>query len=379
MKLVFDKDTLSNALESSCSILTSKNLFAVLNNVLIKVKDNNCTIVSTDLTDTMHLKCAIVSGEDCEFLINGKTILSLLKTLPKGDVCLDINEALTQAMLISGKFKANVSLISKNEFPAVSEFDGAEKGLKFKFVDLKNALAFVLPFVSADLSREIFCGIHFGYNFKDNKEAFVTLCATDGHRLAKTDLIAKDIEAEQPTEDGIIISTKAVQIFSKFFSPEQDVLIILKDRTKAIFKSDTVTLTTSLINGTFPDFSCVIPDTTKHIIVNKEDIINSLKRCALFNPKNLSAKLEINKNNVNVTCLSSEVGSMSEDIECTYESDPVTVGVNSKYLEQSLSMVDDNVAVIGIIDEDSPIKIISMADYESKDEGTLSVVMPMMV
>lgn len=379
MRLVFDKDTLSDALESSCSILTSKNLFAVLNNVLLKVKDNTCTLISTDLTDTMHLKCAIISGEDCEFLLNGKTILSLLKTLPKGDVCLEINDNLTQATLISGKFKANVSLVSKSEFPEVADFSNSDNGLKFKFVDLKNALSFVLPFVSADMSREIFCGIHFEYNFKANNEAFVTLCATDGHRLAKTDLIAQDNHAPDPYDGGMIISTKAVQIFAKFFSPEQDVMLIFKDRTKVIFKSDTVTLTTSLINGTFPDFSCVIPKTTKHVIVNKEDLINSLKRCSLFNPKNLSAKIEITENNVNVTCLSSEVGSMSEDIECKYESEKVIVGVNAKYLEQSLSMVDDKVAVIGLIDEDSPIKVISEADFDAKDEGTLSVVMPMQI
>lgn len=376
MKLVFDKDLLSDALESSCSILTSKNLFAILNNVLIKVKDKKCTIVSTDLTDTMILKCAIISGDDCEFLLNGKTILSILKTLPKGDVELDVNDDLTKAVLVSGKFKANVSLVDKSEFPEIVGVDSNDNGLKFKFADLKNALSFVLPFVSSDLTREVFCGIHFDYTIKNNNEALVTLCASDGHRLAKTEVVAENNQSSV-IDEGFVMSTKAVQIFTKFFSPEQDVTLVLKDKTKAIFKSESVTLNTSLINGSFPDFSCVIPNTINHVTVNKSDLISSLKRCSLFNPKTLSAKLDLSENNINVTCLSSDVGSMSEDIECTYNDSKLTVCINAKYLENSLSMVDDNIAVIGLVDADTPIKIISLADYEAHDNGTLSIVMPM--
>lgn len=382
MKLVFDKDIISDALETSCSILTKPSVITALNNVLIKVKNNTCTFSATDLTDIIQLKVALISGEDCEFLLNGKTALSLIKTLQKGDITLEIDG--NQAVLKSGKFKASIPMASVEDFPKTQEEIGLDYGLKFKSLDLKNSLSFVSPFASSDLTRETFCGININYKFIENettkeKETLVTLCATDGHRLAKTDLVASNLNADQPTTDGVIVSTKAVNIISKFFSPEQDIVFHVKDNKKAIFKSETITLTTSLINGTFPDFSSIIPKTTKNAVVNKNDLMSCLKRCSLLNPKTLLATFVVANNNIKVSSISCEYGSMSEDIECNYELEETILGMNSKYLEQSLSLVNDSFAVICFIDNDSPIKIISAAEFESNDDNSFSLIMPMQV
>ena len=378
MRLVFNRDTLLSALEKICSIASSKTTFAILSSFLVEVKDGKCTFKSTDLTDIMYLSVEAQTDEDGAFLLKGKETLEIVKGLPKGDVTFELDK--TAIKVSSGKFKANMNLADISEFPSVVVSD-IDSGLRFKGSELKNALNQVSQFVASDTSRPEFCGVHLGYKFAD-KESIVTLVSTDGHRLAKTDLTADDVKAEEPNPDGYILSTKAVLLLSKFFSEEDNVLFAVKkvnsEGNKAIFKGEKITIVTSMIAGRYPDFSAVIPDATNNIVVDKNLLIASLKRSALFNPKQLTARIEFAENNINIySC--GQMGNMSDDVECKYSGDKVVLGVNAKYLEQSLSIVDDLFAVIGVIDQDSPIRIMSETDFDAKNFGTLSVVMPMQI
>lgn len=376
MRLVFNRDTLLSALEKVCSIASSKTTFVILSSFLVEVKDGKCTFTTTDLTDIMYLSVEAQVDDDGEFLLKGKETLEIVKGLPKSDVTFELVE--NAVKITCGKFKANMNLADRSDFPNVVIAD-VDSGLRFKSSDLKNAFNQVSQFVSSDNSRPEFCGVHLGYKFS-NKESIVTLVSTDGHRLAKTELTAEDVKADEPNPDGYILSTKAVLLLSKFFSEEDSVLFSVKkvnsESNKAIFKGEKITVVTSMIAGKYPDFSAVIPDATNNIVVEKNLLISSLKRSALFNPKQLIAKIEFSENNINIySC--GQMGNMSDDVECKYLGDKVVIGVNAKYLEQSLSIVDDLFAVIGVIDQDSPIRVMSETDFDAKNFGTLSVVMPM--
>ena len=376
MRLVFDRDVLLPALEKVCSIATVKGTFLILSYLLVEVKDGKCSFTATDLTDTMQLSIEATTDEDGIFLLKAKDSLEIIKGLPKSKITLEL---VSNAIKIScEKFKASINVADVTEFPKVAIKD-IDSGLKFKSSEIRNALSNVSQFASSESSRHEFCGVHMSYKFGENKDAVVTMVATDGHRLAKTELITDDINAEEPKQEGYIISTKAVTMISKFFADEESVLFAIennKSGNKAIFKGDKIKITTSLIGGCYPDFSSVIPNTDNNIVVDKNILIASLKRSALFNPKQLSAKIEFSKGNINI-CSSGQLGSMSDDVECKYDGDDIVIGVNAKYLHESLSVVDDSFAVIGVIDQDSPIRIMSETDFDANNFGTLSVVMPM--
>lgn len=378
MRLVFDRDTLLSSLEKICSIANGKTTFAILSSFLIEVKDGKCSFTATDLSDTMRLSVDAQTDEDGAFLLKAKESLEIIKGLPKGEITLEL---LSNAIKIScGKFKASLNVSDITEFPKVTISD-ITSGLKFNSSELKSALGNVAQFASAENARPEFCGVHLEYKFGDKKDAVVTMVATDGHRLAKAELISEDVNAGDPNPDGYIISTKAVIMLAKFFAEEDSILFALekkKSDNKAIFKGDKITITTSLIAGRYPDFSAVVPDADKNIVVDKNAMMASLKRSALINNKQLVTRIELSKDNINV-CSSGQMGSMSDDVECKYDGETVVIGVNPKYLNESLSIVDDSFAVIGVIDCDSPIRIMSETDFDAKNFGTLSVVMPMQI
>ena len=378
MRLVFDRDVLLSALEKVCSIATVKGTFLILSYLLVEVKEGKCFFTATDLSDTMQLSVDATTDEDGSFLLKAKDSLDIIKGLPKSKITLEL---VSNSIKIScEKFKASLNVADITEFPKVTIND-IKAGLKFKSSEIRNALSNIAQFASSENARPEFCGVHMSYKFGKEKDAIVTMVSTDGHRLAKTELITDDIDAEDPKQEGYIISTKAVTMISKFFADEEFVLFSVennKSGNKAIFNGDKIKITTSLINGCYPDFSSVIPVTENNIIVDKNILIASLKRSTLFNPKQLAARIEFSKGNINI-CSSGQLGSMSDDVECKYNGEDIVIGVNAKYLYESLSVVDDSFAVIGVIDQDSPIRIMSETDFDANNFGTLSVVMPMQI
>ncbi len=378
MRLVFNRDILLSALEKICSVAGGKSTFAILSSFLIEVKDGVCTFTATDLTDIVQLVVEAQVDDDCAFLLKAKETLEIIKGLPKGEITFELTESAIK--ISSGKFKANMNIADRSEFPNVVISD-VKAGLKFKSSELKNALSQVSQFVSTDNSRPEFCGVHLDHKF-ENKEAVVTMVSTDGHRLAKAELSAEDMNGLDANSDGYILSTKAVTMLSKFFSEEESVLFSLEKKksegNKAIFKGDKITVVSSLISGRFPDFSAVIPQTFKSFVVDKNLLIASLKRSSLFNPKQPLVRIKLSENNVNI-CSSGQMGSMSDDVECKYIGEEIIIGLNAKYLQESLSIVDDLFAVVGVVDPDSPIVVMSETDFDAKNFGTLSVIMPMMI
>jgi DNA polymerase-3 subunit beta len=378
MRLVFNRDILLSALEKICSVAGGKSTFAILSSFLIEVKNGVCTFTATDLTDIVQLVVEAQVDDDCAFLLKAKETLEIIKGLPKGEITFELTESAIK--ISSGKFKANMNIADRSEFPNVVISD-VKAGLKFKSSELKNALSQVSQFVSTDNSRPEFCGVHLDHKF-ENKEAVVTMVSTDGHRLAKAELSAEDMNGLDANSDGYILSTKAVTMLSKFFSEEESVLFSLEKKksegNKAIFKGDKITVVSSLISGRFPDFSAVIPQTFKSFVVDKNLLIASLKRSSLFNPKQPLVRIKLSENNVNI-CSSGQMGSMSDDVECKYIGEEIIIGLNAKYLQESLSIVDDLFAVVGVVDPDSPIVVMSETDFDAKNFGTLSVIMPMMI
>lgn len=375
MKLVFDKDILVNAVEQNCVVISGKAVAAALFNILVRIKDKKCYFITTDLVDTMITQVDIIScDEEGDFLINGKNILTVLKTLTSDKITFDVQNS--TIAVSSGSFNAKLNKLDSNEFPTIEMID-VDSGMKFKTSELVNALNFVLPTVATDQTRPVFCGISLNCAVENN-QAVVTLCSTDGHRLSKTTVLATENKLESTENATCIIPSNIAQIISKFFTKEDNVILCLNDKTATVKSSKTI-IKTQLINGEFPDFTRVIPDSQFNIIINKKDFSNSLKRSLAFNTKLPSSRLEFKDKQLTIVTTDNVLGVMTDVIECNYEGDVLNLGVNTRYLEQALNVVDDTFICLGISDSDTPIKVVSESDFNAKDESQMEIIMPMSV
>jgi len=146
--------------------------------------------------------------------------------------------------------------------------------------------------------------------------------------------------------------------------------------TKIQFTFGGVELTSKLIDGTFPDYQRVIPSgNDKQLVVDKKDFEAAVDRVStVSSERGRAVKLSLTGGKLILSVTNPDSGSATEEIEVEYDSDPIDIGFNSRYLLDIAAQLDGEVAVLRLADPGSPTLI------EDKDaKGSLYVLMPMRV
>ena len=197
--------------------------------------------------------------------------------------------------------------------------------------------------------------------------------ATDGHRLARIETPAPEGAAGMP---GIIVPRKAVgEILKLLEDPASDVAIEISP-VKARFRFGDVTLTTKLIDGTFPDYNRVIPlHNDKRLVVDKEQFQRAVDRVStISSERGRAIKLSIADNRMTLSVNNPDSGSATEEIEVDYDSAAMDIGFNSRYLLEIAQQLSGDTALIKLADPGSPTIIMDRDGAQA-----LYVLMPLRV
>ncbi|MEA2873544.1 MAG: polymerase subunit beta, partial [Hyphomicrobiales bacterium] len=196
---------------------------------------------------------------------------------------------------------------------------------------------------------------------------------TDGHRLARVEVPAPEGAADIP---GVIVPRKAVSEIQKLIEDPAAAITVELSATKIRFTFGDVVLTSKLIDGTFPDYGRVIPaGNDKTLIVDKPEFEAAVDRVStVSSERGRAVKLALSGGKLVLTVTNPDSGSATEELEVEYDSDPIDIGFNSRYLLDIASQLEGDVAVLKLADPGSPTLI------QDKDSGNaLYVLMPMRV
>jgi DNA polymerase-3 subunit beta len=175
---------------------------------------------------------------------------------------------------------------------------------------------------------------------------------------------------------GIIIPRKTVGEVQRLIEIDEGEVGIALSSGKVRFTIGDGVLTSKLIDGTFPDYGRVIPvNNDKRLVVDKKDFEAAVDRVStVASERGRAVKLAISGGKLILSVTNPDSGSATEEIEIDYDSDPLDIGFNSRYLLDIAAQIEGEVAVLKLADPGSPTLI---QDKDSK--GALYVLMPMRV
>ena len=175
---------------------------------------------------------------------------------------------------------------------------------------------------------------------------------------------------------GIIVPRKTVTEVQRLIEDSQAEVAIELSSAKIRFSIGDVVLTSKLIDGTFPDYARVIPSgNDKEMTVDKKDFEAAVDRVStVSSERGRAVKLSLTGGKLILSVTNPDSGSATEEIEVEYDSDPIDIGFNSRYLLDIAAQLDGEVAVLRLADPGSPTLI---QDKDAK--GALYVLMPMRV
>ena len=372
MKVTIERAALLKALGHIHRIVERRNTIPILSNVLIEAKDGQLELKATDL----DLEATEIAPADVA--VAGATTVSahifhdIVRKLADGaQVSLEIDPGTGQLLLRSGRSRFFLQCLPAADFPDLTTGEFAHR-FELPAVELKRLIDNAQFAISTEETRYYLNGIYF-HVAESNGQSMLRAVATDGHRLARIEAPAPAGALGMP---GVIAPRKAVgEILKLLEDPSKDVTVEIS-QVKARFRFGEVTLTTKLIDGTFPDYNRVIPaHNDKRLTVDKDQFQKAVDRVStISSDRGRAIKLSIADNRMTLSVNNPDSGSASEEIEVDYDSPAMDIGFNSRYLLEIAQQLGGDTALIKLADPGSPTIIMDREGAQA-----LYVLMPLRV
>jgi DNA polymerase-3 subunit beta len=364
MKVTLERTALLKALSHLHRVVERRNTIPILSNVLIEAKGSQVELKATDL----DLEATEVVAADVA--VAGATTVSahMFHDIVRK---LEIAPDTGQLLLRSGRSRFFLQCLPAADFPDLTAGDFPHK-FDLSALELRRLIDNAQFAISTEETRYYLNGIYF-HVAESGGAQMLRAVATDGHRLARIETPAPEGSAGMP---GVIAPRKAVgEILKLLEDLSKDVTIEISP-VKARFRFGDVTLTTKLIDGTFPDYNRVIPQhNDKRLVVDKEQFQKAVDRVStISSDRGRAIKLSIGDGRMTLSVNNPDSGSASEEIEVDYDSTPMDVGFNSRYLLEIAQQLGGDTALIKLADPSSPTIIMDRDGAQA-----LYVLMPLRV
>ncbi len=362
------KDALLKPLQAVAGVVERKHTLPILSNVLVEVMGGRATFIATDLELQISTAAEEEGAADAAFTVSARKILDICRSLPDAEpISLELSDE-QQIRIQSGKSRFNLQTLPARDFPKLQIPEG--EGLSFSLPQgqVKRLLASVQYAMAVQDIRYYLNGMLL--SVQDNR---LTVAATDGHRLA---VDATDLPQAASLGVDVILPRKTVLELGKLLSDDDEPVQIQINQSQVVFRRPSFELRSKVVDGKFPDWQRVIPvGHDKIFVIARQRLSQSLTRAAILtNEKYRGARLALTAGSLRIACSNNEQEDAQEEIDIDYDGEPLDIGFNVQYLQDTLNNLSCEAVQCSFGDPTS-----SMLITIPGDENFRYVVMPMRI
>lgn len=371
MKFIVSSSKLLKQLQLIGGIVQSNNTLPILDNFLFELKKGELSISASDLETMMSVSLEVESEDQGSAAVPAKVLMDTLKTFPEQPLTFTFDEASHSIELASDYGKYSLAFIDGEEFPAFPALEDPSKAT-VPAEALVTGISKTLFATGNDELRPVMSGVFF--QFDTNSLTFV---ATDAHKLVRyrrTDLGA-------PSTAEFIMPKKPLNMLRGSLSYDSSEVEMVYNNTNAQFTFDNVVMICRLIDGKYPNYEAVIPQSNPNImLIDRGAFSSSVKRVSIFSNKTThQIRLKLAGAEISVSAEDPDFSNKAhERISCDYQGDDMEIGFNSRFLLEMLgNLGSDNVRM----EMSAPNRagILIPADGVDEGEDLLMLVMPVML
>ncbi|MBE9635887.1 DNA polymerase III subunit beta [Salipiger mangrovisoli] len=372
MKVSIERATLLKAVSQAQSVVERRNTIPILANVLIEAEGNTASFRATDLDIEVLDRAPAVVEQAGATTVSAVTLHEIVRKLPDGALVLLTADASAGRLTVTaGRSNFSLATLPKEDFPVMasseysSNFTAKAEVLRRLFDKSKFA-------ISTEETRYYLNGVYM--HVAESEEGQVLRCvATDGHRLARIDA---PLPAGAEAMPGVIVPRKTVGELRKLLDEDDMDIAVSVSETKVRFATPDISLTSKVIDGTFPDYSRVIPmNNTRRLEVDAGEFAKAVDRVAtVSSERSRAVKLQLDEDRLVLSVNAPDSGAAEEELAVAYGDEPLEIGFNAKYLLEIASQVDRENAVFMFNSSGDPTLM-----REGTDTSAVYVVMPMRV
>lgn len=340
MRIRAQRDDLADALVRANRAVAPRTALPVLQGLLCEVSGSVLRVTGTDLDLTVRTQVEVEVMEEGRAVIPGRLLSEAVRKMPPGQVTVGISE--TDIEILGAGPRFTLRPLTLEDFPVQEEAAG--NGVEVDGEELAEAIGQVTVAASGDGARPILTGVLF-----ESSDEGLRMVATDSYRLAKRELSGVGLEGT-----ALVPSRGLRELPRAIGAPK--VTAQLRER-EAVFASERGSLRLRLIDGSFPKYESLLPDSyPSQVVLDKEDLLEALGRVTLVAEDHIPVRLKLMEGGVEVAVSRQDVGGETEHLAGEYSGaeDEVSIAFNPRYLQDGVTALVGDKVRIRVIDSFKP-------------------------
>ena len=373
MKVSCSQEDLSKGLAVVGRAVATRAVLPITNNVLIATEGSRLRLAATNLEIAISCWIPATIEKEGTVTIPARLLTDFVNSLPSGRIDMALSPRSRSLELRCARHEAHISGLDPADFPAIPKItDGMN--VKVKPGDLRLAINQVGFAAASEESRPVLTGVHAEFEGEQ-----LTLAAADGFRLAVRKVsLAKVVD----TKMAIIIPSRSLTELNRLISEQEEPLelTVNSQKSQVLFRLRNVEMVSQLIQGTFPNYSQLIPKSySTRAVIKLAEFLRATKSASIFARDGSGiVRLQImpkdGKGKIAISARAEEIGDNLGEVDATVEGEEAKIAFNSKYLMDVLGVIAKEEVALETTTSSSPGVIRPVGD-----ESYLHVVMPMFV
>jgi DNA polymerase-3 subunit beta len=367
MKATIERATLLRGLGHVQSVVERRNTIPILSNVLIEAnEEGGLRFMATDLDLQINETVEANVTQPGATTVSAHTLFDIARKLPEG-AQVELSAAGGKMAVNAGRARFNLATLPRDDFPVIAEGE-LPHAFELPASTLRQIIDKTRFAISTEETRYYLNGIFFHVTDGELKAA-----ATDGHRLARVTVPRPDGAQSMP---DVIIPRKCVAELRKLLDELDGSVQISLSESKVRFGLGNAILTSKLIDGTFPDYTRVIPTANDKLLrIDPRSFEEGVDRVAtIASEKTRAVKMALDRDRVTLSVTSPENGTAAEELAGDYGADSFEIGFNARYLLDILHQIEGDTVEVHLADAAAPTLM-----RENDKAAALYVLMPMRV
>ena len=365
MKIIVERSVLLKALGHTNSVVERRNTIPILSNVLLRAEEGRLTLIATDLDIQITENIEAQVEQAGSTTVMSGTLFDIVRKMPEGSQ-VQLATAGNQVTISAGRSRFKLNVLPTDDFPLIATGDLPYE-MEISSSQLAEMISDTRFAMSTEETRYYLNGIFFHV-----KDGMLRAAATDGHRLSVSAVAYKGVSIPD-----IIIPRKTIGEIAKLLGEVEGDLQIHLSNSKIRFDLGQVVLTSKLVDGTYPDYSRVIPTGNDKVMTTS---VNELSAAAdrvsiVSTDKTRAIKVQVGRDAVTLVVNSPEHGNATEEVaaQCANE---LEIGFNAKYLQDILGHISTEEVEFHFNDASSPVLVRNKEARSTEREKTM-IIMPM--
>ncbi len=347
MKIYCSRNDLNKALNNVSHAVPTRTTSPILEGILIDVIDKEIKLCATDTTMIIESCISADNSENCSFVVPAKLFTSIISKLPEDELMLEYNDSKNKLSIKCAGSTSEIVCFKADDFPRIKIEEG-KNVINLSKESVKKLIKKTSFAASVDDYNGILTGV-----LLEIMDGNMKMVAVDPFRIATYNVALED----NKDDVSVVIPAKLANDVAKIISDDgNDIMTLEVIDKKIVMNFDNNKVVINTFSGKYIDYERILnKEGDINIRIKREDLLRSIDRASLLTTvqSNNLIKLIIEEDIIVITSLSDE-GNIEEKIEIIKEGDNLLIGLNSKYLKDILSVIDDEEINMNFKDQVSP-------------------------